>query len=205
MIDPLSLPGTAARAEASAAQPGEDAARLYGVRVPTGRVRRSSSTALFTRSYHSYFYLNPHVTIGSYRSTKSPSELDSRAHGAHAVQAGDCLNTIKMARAVPSCSATPSRPSAQHPRPASGRTPQRTRIRSGRATSRRSRESMPHGYAPEYNVRSSPSFRGSAAARVGRAPFRQITSPTSDAGGAAYTDSAIDRVIRTPSMELLRS
>jgi spermidine dehydrogenase len=52
----------------------------------------------------------------------------------------------------------------------------------------------PHGYAPEYN----PLFDADVpeARRphvVGRAKFGQITIANSDAGGAAYTDSAIDQ------------
>ncbi|HEY0749209.1 MAG TPA: FAD/NAD(P)-binding protein [Steroidobacteraceae bacterium] len=63
----------------------------------------------------------------------------------------------------------------------------------------------PHGYAPEYN----PLFDAELpeAQRphvVGRAQFGRITIANSDAGGAAYTDSAIEQGYRAVS-ELLRS
>jgi spermidine dehydrogenase len=63
----------------------------------------------------------------------------------------------------------------------------------------------PHGYAPEYN----PLFDADVpeALRpnvIGRAKFGRITIANSDAGGAAYTDSAINQGHRAVR-ELLRS
>jgi spermidine dehydrogenase len=55
----------------------------------------------------------------------------------------------------------------------------------------------PHGYAPEYNPLFEPD--GPEALRpnvIGRAPFGNITIANSDAGGGAYTDSAIDQAHR---------
>jgi spermidine dehydrogenase len=58
----------------------------------------------------------------------------------------------------------------------------------------------PHGYAPEYN----PLFDPDAPPEqrnhvVARAPFGNITIANSDAGGLAYTDSAIDQAYRAVS------
>jgi spermidine dehydrogenase len=62
----------------------------------------------------------------------------------------------------------------------------------------------PHGYAPEYNPLFDPDVPESERAHVlGRAQFGRITVANSDAGGAAYTDSAIDQGHRAV-MELLR-
>jgi spermidine dehydrogenase len=55
----------------------------------------------------------------------------------------------------------------------------------------------PHGYAPEYNPLFEPDVPESERAHViGRAPFGNITIANSDAGGGAYTDSAIDQAQR---------
>jgi spermidine dehydrogenase len=52
----------------------------------------------------------------------------------------------------------------------------------------------PHGYAPEYNPLFDPDVPESQRPHViGRARFGRITIANSDAGGAAYTDSAIDQ------------
>jgi spermidine dehydrogenase len=58
----------------------------------------------------------------------------------------------------------------------------------------------PHGYAPEYNPLFEPDGPESARPNViGRAPFGNITIANSDAGGGAYTDSAIDQAHRAVS------
>ena len=50
----------------------------------------------------------------------------------------------------------------------------------------------PHGYAPEYNPLFEPLLPPEQRPNVlGRAQFGRITIANSDAGGAAYTDSAI--------------
>jgi spermidine dehydrogenase len=58
----------------------------------------------------------------------------------------------------------------------------------------------PHGYAPEYNPLFDPDVPEDQRANVvGRARFGRIAIANSDAGGAAYTDSAIlqaDRAVR---------
>jgi spermidine dehydrogenase len=55
----------------------------------------------------------------------------------------------------------------------------------------------PHGYAPEYNSLFDPDLPLSEQPHViGRARFGQIAIANSDAGAAAYTDSAIDQADR---------
>jgi spermidine dehydrogenase len=55
----------------------------------------------------------------------------------------------------------------------------------------------PHGYAYEYNPLFDPPYApGEAPHEVGRARFGRISIANSDAGAAAYTDSAIDQAHR---------
>ena len=55
----------------------------------------------------------------------------------------------------------------------------------------------PHGYAYEYNALFDPDWApGRAPHEVGRARFGRIAIANSDAGAAAYTDSAIDQAHR---------
>jgi spermidine dehydrogenase len=62
----------------------------------------------------------------------------------------------------------------------------------------------PHGYAPEYNPLWDPDGPESQRPNViGRAKFGKITIANSDAGGAAYTDSAIAQADRAVN-ELLK-
>jgi spermidine dehydrogenase len=55
----------------------------------------------------------------------------------------------------------------------------------------------PHGYAYEYNALFDPDWApGQAPHEIGRARFGRIAIANSDAGAAAYTDSAIDQAHR---------
>jgi spermidine dehydrogenase len=55
----------------------------------------------------------------------------------------------------------------------------------------------PHGYAYEYNPLFDPDWEpGRAPHEIGRARFGRIAIANSDAGAAAYTDSAIDQAHR---------
>ncbi|HMF96794.1 MAG TPA: NAD(P)-binding protein [Vicinamibacterales bacterium] len=55
----------------------------------------------------------------------------------------------------------------------------------------------PHGYAYEYNPLWDPDWpEGQSPCELGRKPFGRITIANSDAGAAAYTDSAIDQAFR---------
>jgi spermidine dehydrogenase len=63
----------------------------------------------------------------------------------------------------------------------------------------------PHGYAYEYNPLFDPDWpEGSAPHEIGRARFGRIAIANSDAGVAAYTDSAIDQAYRAVE-ELFRA
>jgi spermidine dehydrogenase len=153
--------------------------------------------------YHSSVRLNPHVDIGSYRSSKSP---------------GDPI-LLHMMR-------TPCKPGlSEHAQNIAGR---EELLRTSFETIERNiRDQLnrtlagggfdaarditaitvnrwPHGYAPEYN----PLFDGDVPESqrphvLGRAQFGRITIANSDSGGAAYTDSAINQGYRAVS-ELLR-
>jgi spermidine dehydrogenase len=55
----------------------------------------------------------------------------------------------------------------------------------------------PHGYAYEYNPLWDPDWPdGQSPCEIGRKPFGRIVIANSDAGAAAYTDSAIDQACR---------
>jgi spermidine dehydrogenase len=154
-------------------------------------------------SYFSSIFLNPVVDIGDYRSPRTPeepmvvhmtrtpcqpglSERDQNRAGQH-----DILNTTfatfeKNIR------------------------DQLTRILApGGFDDERDIAAItvnrwPHGYAYEYNQLFDPDWpEGEAPHIVGRAPFGRITIANSDAGAAAYTDSAIDQAYRAVQ-ELLR-
>jgi len=63
----------------------------------------------------------------------------------------------------------------------------------------------PHGYAPEHNPLFEPDVPEAQRPHViGRARFGQISIANSDAGGQAYTDSAINQAHRAVQ-ELLRA
>jgi spermidine dehydrogenase len=58
----------------------------------------------------------------------------------------------------------------------------------------------PHGYAYEYNPLWDPDWpAGQSPCEIGRKPFGRITIANSDAGAAAYTDSAMDQAFRAVS------
>ena len=153
-------------------------------------------------SYHTLSRLNPHVNIGAYGSSRSPE--------------GPIL--LHMVRTP--CKAGLS----EHDQNRAGRTELLTT--SFEIFERNIREQLnrmfasggfaaarditaitvnrwPHGYAPEYNPLFDDDLPESQRPNVvGRARFGQITIANSDAGGAAYTDSAISQGHRAVS-ELL--
>jgi len=155
-------------------------------------------------SYHTHFYLNPHVDIGEYRSPQSPDEP----------------MLVHMVR-------TPCKAGlAEHDQNKAGRA--ELLVTSFETFERQIRDQLDrtlapggfdparditaitvnrwaHGYAPEFNPLFDPDVPESQRANVvGRAQFGRITIANSDAGGAAYTDSAINQGNRAV-MELLRS
>jgi spermidine dehydrogenase len=147
-------------------------------------------------SYHSSFGLNPKVDIGSYTSPSSPEDPI----------------LVRMVR-VPTSPGLP-----EHEQNKAGRaellaTPFATFERNirdqlartlgpGGFDPARDIEAItvnrwPHGYAPEFNPLFEPVGPPDQRPNViGRAKFGHIAIANSDAGGAAYTDSAIDQAHR---------
>jgi spermidine dehydrogenase len=146
--------------------------------------------------YHTSLRLNPHVNIGAYKS--SPSAQDPIL--------------LHMVR-------TPCKPGLpEHEQNRAGRMELQTT--SFETFERNIRDQLnrtlgpggfdaarditaitvnrwPHGYAPEYNPLFDPELPESERPNVvGRAKFGSITIANSDAGGAAYTDSAISQGYR---------
>jgi spermidine dehydrogenase len=151
--------------------------------------------------YHSSFALNWKVDIGRYRSSASPSEpilvhmtrtpcrpdVGLSEHEQHKAGRAELL-------------ATPFATFERNIREQLGRT-----LAGGGFDPARDIEALtvnrwPHGYAPEYNPLFDPDVPEDQRANVvGRARFGRIAIANSDAGGAAYTDSAIlqaDRAVR---------
>jgi spermidine dehydrogenase len=153
--------------------------------------------------YHTNFRLNPHVNIGAYRSVASPHDPI----------------LLHMVR-TPCKAGLP-----EHDQNRAGRTELLTTTfetfeRNIRSQLNRTLSSggfdaarditgitvnrWPHGYAPEYNPLFDPDVPEAERPHVkGRAQFGRISIANSDAGGGAYTDSAIDQAHRAVD-ELLR-
>jgi spermidine dehydrogenase len=154
--------------------------------------------------YHTSLRLNPHVNIGAYRSPSSPDEPI----------------LLHMMR-------TPCRPGLpEHEQNRAGRAELMTTT--FETFERNIREQLnrmladggfdaarditaitvnrwPHGYAPEYNPLFDDDVPESRRPHIlGRARFGRIAIANSDAGGAAYTDSAINQGYRAVS-ELSRN
>ncbi|HVC01513.1 MAG TPA: FAD/NAD(P)-binding protein [Steroidobacteraceae bacterium] len=155
-------------------------------------------------SYFPHFYLNPRVDIGAYRAPTSPGEPI----------------LVHMVR-------TPCKPGlSEHDQNKVGRselliTPfatfeRRIRDQLGRSLGGGGFDPArditaitvnrhAHGYAPEFNPLWDPDVPPAERANVvGRAQFGRLTIANSDAGGEAYTDSAINQGFRAV-MELLSS
>jgi spermidine dehydrogenase len=154
--------------------------------------------------YHTSLRLNPHVNIGAYKSSSSPEQPI----------------LLHMVR-------TPCKPGLpEHEQNSAGRLElQTTRFET---FERNIREQLnrtlgsagfdaasditaitvnrwPHGYAPEYNPLFDPDVPDSERPNIlGRAKFGSIAIANSDAGGAAYTDSAINEGYRAV-LELVNS
>lgn len=159
-------------------------------------VRLGISRVYAPGCYHSSFSLNPIVDIGDYRSPRSPDEptlihmtrtpcqpgLDQRAQN----RAGraDLLSTSfeTFERRI---------------REQLGRTLGPGGFDPARDIMAITVNRWPHGYAYEYNPLFDPDWDEHNLPHVlGRQPFGRIVIANSDAGAAAYTDSAIDQAHR---------
>src|SRR5450432_3611878 len=152
--------------------------------------------------YHTYFHLNPHVNVGSYRSpasvhdpilvhmVRTPCKPGLPEHDQNRAGRAELLSTTfetfernirdQLARTLGAGGFDPARDI--------------TAITVNR---------WPHGYAPEYNPLFDPDVPEIERPHViGRAKFGRITIANSDSGGGAYTDSAINQGHRAV-MELL--
>ncbi len=144
-------------------------------------------------SYHSSFELNPNVDIGAYRSPRSPrepilvrmtrtpckpglSELDQHVAG-RAELLRTSFDTFE-----------------RNIRDQLGRTLAAGGFDPARDITAITVNRWPHGYAPEHNPLFDPDVPEDQRPHViGRARFGRIAIANSDAGGAAYTDIAIEQ------------
>ncbi len=148
--------------------------------------------------YHSSFSLNWKVDIGQYRSSASPSE-PILVH----MTRTPCKPNVglpeheqnKAGRAE--LLATPFATFERNIREQLARTLQGGGFDPARDIEAITVNRWPHGYAPEYNPLFDPEVPEDQRANViGRARFGRIAIANSDAGGAAYTDSAISQADR---------
>jgi spermidine dehydrogenase len=154
--------------------------------------------------YHTYLTLNPKVEVDSYHGSEMPSEPVLVHMVRTPCQAGlPELEQNKAGRAE--LLSTSFATFEHHIRD------QLNRILSGggfdpaRDIEAITVNRWPHGYAPEWNPLFAPDIPDAQRPNVlGRAPFGRITIANSDAGAAAYTDSAIDQASRAVN-ELLRT
>ncbi|HLW23776.1 MAG TPA: NAD(P)-binding protein [Steroidobacteraceae bacterium] len=152
--------------------------------------------------YHSYFNLNPHVDVGAYRSVGSPDEPILVHMVRTPCKAGlpeHEQNRAGRAELLGTSFETFEREIRQQ----LNRTLAPGGFDAARDITAITVNRWPHGYAAEYNPLFDPDVLEAQRAHVrGRAPFGRITIANSDAGGAAYTDSAIDQAHRAV-LELL--
>jgi spermidine dehydrogenase len=154
-------------------------------------------------SYHTSFYLNQHVNIGAYRSPSSPDEPILLRMMRTPCKAG--LPEHEQNRAGRTELLTTSFETFERNiRDQLNRTLGAGGFDAARDISAITVNRWPHGYAPEYNPLFDPEVPDAEQPNViGRARFGRITIANSDAGGAAYTDSAINQGHRAVT-ELLR-
>jgi spermidine dehydrogenase len=153
--------------------------------------------------YHSSFRLNPHVNIGAYRSPDSPDQPILLHMTRTPCKPG--LTEHEQNRAGRSeLLATSFDTFERNIREQLNRTLGAGGFDAARDITAITVNRWPHGYAPEYNPLFDPDVPEAQRPNViGRAQFGRISIANSDAGGAAYTDSAINQGHRAV-MELLR-
>ena len=144
-------------------------------------------------SYHTYFHLNAHVDIGAYRSTQSPKDPILVHMVRTPCQAGlpeHDQNRAGRAELLTTSFETFER----NIRDQLGRTLKDGGFDPARDITAITVNRWPHGYAPEYNPLFDPELPEAQRPHVlGRAQFGRIAIANSDAGGGAYTDSAINQ------------
>jgi spermidine dehydrogenase len=156
-----------------------DKLKIYSVYAPGG--------------YHTYFHLNQHVNIGAYRSSETPQDPIL----VHMVRT-PCKRGLpehdqnRAGRAE--LLATSFETIERNIRDQLGRALKDGGFDPARDITAITVNRWPHGYAPEYNPLFDPEVPEEQRPHVlGRARFGRITIANSDAGGAAYTDSAINQ------------
>jgi spermidine dehydrogenase len=112
-----------------------DKLKIYGVYAPGG--------------YHTYFHLNPHVTIGGYQGSNSPQD-PVLVHMVRTPCKAGCRNMIKIVPVAPTFWHLVRNLRAQYSRPARAHL-EGWRLRSGRDITAITVNRWPHGYAPEFN------------------------------------------------------
>jgi spermidine dehydrogenase len=146
--------------------------------------------------YHSYFHLNPHVTIGGYQSPESadepillhmvrtPCQPGLPEHDQNRAGREELLRTTFETF-------------ERHIRDQLARTLSPGGFDPARDITAITVNRWPHGYAPEYNPLFDPDVPESERPHViGRMHFGRIAIANSDSGGGAYTDSAINQGYR---------
>ncbi|MBS0367097.1 MAG: NAD(P)-binding protein [Proteobacteria bacterium] len=146
--------------------------------------------------YFAYILLNEHVNIGTYRSPKSPDQPIL----VHMIRT-PCkpgLSEDDQARAGRAeLLATPFATFEHNVRDQLARTLGAGGLDPARDITAITVNRWPHGYAPEFNSLWNKEVPEAQRPEVvGRAPFGRIHVANSDAGAAAYTDSAIDQAHR---------
>jgi spermidine dehydrogenase len=154
--------------------------------------------------YHTYFHLNPHVNIGAYRSTSSPDD-PILVHMVRTPCKPGLAEHDQNRAGRAELLATPFEVFERNIRDQLGRTLAAGGFHPAHDITAITVNRWPHGYAPEYNPLFDPDVpEEERSYMLGRAQFGRISIANSDAGGAAYTDSAINQGHRAV-MEQLKS
>lgn len=155
-------------------------------------------------SYHTTFFLNPRVDIGTYRSPTSPDDPILLQMVRAPTQPGLTeYEQNKAGRAE--LLATPFATFERNIRDQLARTLAAGGFDPARDIMAITVNRWPHGYAPEFNPLFEPLLPHDQQPQViARARFGRIAIANSDAGASAFTDSAIDQAHRAVG-ELLRS
>ena len=153
-------------------------------------------------SYHTHLRLNPHVTIGEYRGALSPDDPILVHMVRTPCRAGLPEHDQNLAGRAELLK-TPFETFERNIRDQLGRTLADGGFDPARDITAITVNRWPHGYAPEFNPLFDPELPEPQQPHVvGRARFGRIAIANSDAGGGAYTDSAINQGHRAV-MELL--